>query len=144
MRLHGRNAAQWWPHEKAEDRYNYLYSDGELRGFSETADAARRLVKKVYLYANNHFSAKSVANAAMIKQQLGEPIDGEYPPEFVERYPELAGAVRVGLLGAHCRTYIFLITSPTARRSGTSVARDDVAEHGVLAVEVVAGPRRVT
>ena len=26
MRLHGRNAAQWWSHEKSEDRYNYLYS----------------------------------------------------------------------------------------------------------------------
>ena len=49
-------------------------------------------MKKLYLYTNNHFSAKSVANAAMIKQQLGEPLDGEYPPEFVERYPELAGA----------------------------------------------------
>ena len=50
-------------------------------------------MKKVYLYTNNHFSAKSVANAAMIKQQLGEPIEGEYPSEFIERYPELAGAV---------------------------------------------------
>ena len=25
---------------------------------------------------------------------LGEPIDGEYPPEFLERYPELKGVVR--------------------------------------------------
>ena len=25
LRLHGRNAAQWWNHEKSEDRYNYLY-----------------------------------------------------------------------------------------------------------------------
>jgi uncharacterized protein YecE (DUF72 family) len=95
MRLHGRNAAQWWKHDKSEDRYNYLYSPDELKEFTETADAARRLVKKVYLYANNHYSAKSVANAAMIKQQLGEPIDGAYPPEFVERYPDLAGVVNV-------------------------------------------------
>jgi uncharacterized protein YecE (DUF72 family) len=95
MRLHGRNAAKWWRHEKAEDRYDYLYSSDELKEFSETADAARRLVKKLYLYTNNHFSAKSVANAAMIKQQLGEPIEGEYPPAFVERYPELAGIVKV-------------------------------------------------
>ena len=56
--------------------------------------AARRLVKKTYLYTNNHFSAKSVANAAMIKQQLGEPIEGEYPPEFVARYPEVKLDVR--------------------------------------------------
>jgi uncharacterized protein YecE (DUF72 family) len=90
MRLHGRNVAQWWRHAKSEDRYDYLYSADELREFSDTADAARRLVKKLYLYTNNHFSAKSVANAAMIKQQLGEPLEGEYPPQFLERYPELA------------------------------------------------------
>jgi uncharacterized protein YecE (DUF72 family) len=92
MRLHGRNAAQWWKHDKSEDRYNYLYSGEELKEFVDTAGAARRLVKKLYLYTNNHFSAKSVANAAMIKQQLGEGLEGEYPPEFVERYPEV-GAV---------------------------------------------------
>jgi uncharacterized protein YecE (DUF72 family) len=96
MRLHGRNVAQWWRHDKSEDRYDYLYSTDELSEFVDTANAVRRLVKKMYLYANNHFSAKSVANATMIKQQLGEPIEGEFPPEFVDRYPELAGAVRVG------------------------------------------------
>jgi len=95
MRLHGRNAATWWRHEKSEDRYDYLYSGEELKEFSDTADAARRLVKKLYLYTNNHFSAKSVANAAMIKRQLGEPLEGAYPPAFVERYPELAGVVTV-------------------------------------------------
>jgi uncharacterized protein YecE (DUF72 family) len=95
MRLHGRNAQQWWKHEKSEDRYNYLYSADELKEITETADAARQLVKKAYLYTNNHFSAKSVANAAMIKKQLGEPIEGEYPPEFAAAYPELADAIQV-------------------------------------------------
>jgi uncharacterized protein YecE (DUF72 family) len=95
MRLHGRNAEQWWRHDKSEDRYNYLYTADELKEFSDTADSARRLVKKAYLYTNNHYSAKSVANAAMIKQQLGEPLTGDYPEEFVEKYPELKGAVAV-------------------------------------------------
>src|SRR5207245_10337270 len=94
MRLHGRNADQWWCHDKSEDRYDYLYSSDELKEFSDTADAARALVKKLYLYTNNHFSAKSVANAVMIKKQLGEPLDGEYTEEFVARYPELAGVVK--------------------------------------------------
>ncbi len=93
LRLHGRNAAQWWRHDTSEDRYNYLYSTEELQEFSNTADAARRLVKKAYLYTNNHYSAKSVANAIMLKQQLGEPIDGEYPPEFVRQYPDLAAVI---------------------------------------------------
>lgn len=96
MRLHGRNAAQWWRHAAAEDRYNYLYSRDELSEFVETTRAARTIVRKMYLYTNNHFSAKSVANAVMIKQQIGDPIAGEYPKAFVDRYPDLAGVVRVG------------------------------------------------
>jgi len=95
MRLHGRNFAQWWRHDKSEDRYNYLYSRQELQAFADIAGAAKELVRKSYLYMNNHFAAKSVVNAVMLRAQLGQPIEGEYPPEFVERYPEIEGLVRV-------------------------------------------------
>ena len=97
MRLHGRNAAQWWAHEKSEDRYNYLYSGAELREFADVAGAARTLVKKSYLYMNNHYSSKSVVNALMLKAQLGEPIEGEYPPALIETYPELKELASAGL-----------------------------------------------
>ena len=50
-------------------------------------------MKKAYLYTNNHFSAKSVVNAAMIKQQLGEPIEGDYPIRNARALSELAVAV---------------------------------------------------
>jgi uncharacterized protein YecE (DUF72 family) len=93
MRLHGRNAAQWWRHDKSEDRYNYLYSGEELREFSAIASAARELVRKAYLYTNNHFAAKSVVNAVMLKAQMGEPIEGEYPATLVERYPDIRNLV---------------------------------------------------
>jgi uncharacterized protein YecE (DUF72 family) len=93
MRLHGRNAAQWWKHDKSEDRYNYLYSAQELQEFSETANAAKELVRKSYLYTNNHFSSKSVVNAVMLKAQLGQPIEGEYPAPLIEEYPELASII---------------------------------------------------
>ena len=93
MRLHGRNAAQWWRHDKSEDRYNYLYTANELREFSETAGAAKELVRKSYLYTNNHFSSKSVVNAVMLKAQLGQSIEGEYPDALVEAYPEIAPLV---------------------------------------------------
>ena len=95
LRLHGRNAAQWWRHEKSEDRYNYLYSAGELEPFAEAAKEASREVKKAYLYANNHFSAKSVANAAILKHQLGQDLPGEYPEEIVREYPDLKGIVKI-------------------------------------------------
>jgi uncharacterized protein YecE (DUF72 family) len=95
LRLHGRNAAQWWKHDSSEDRYNYLYTAEELEPFAEEARATSREVKKAYLYANNHFSAKSVATAAILKHKLGQPLDGEYPQEFVERYPELEGIMKL-------------------------------------------------
>jgi uncharacterized protein YecE (DUF72 family) len=95
MRLHGRNADQWWSHEKSEDRYNYLYSASELEPIVGDVEEASRDVKKTYLYANNHFSAKSVANAATIKHKLGQKLDGAYPEAFVERYPDLKGLVRI-------------------------------------------------
>jgi uncharacterized protein YecE (DUF72 family) len=93
LRLHGRNAAQWWRHDKSEDRYNYLYSPEELAPIAAAAKSASREVRKAYLYANNHFSAKSVANAAILKHQLGQSVPGEYPEEFVVRYPDLKGIV---------------------------------------------------
>jgi uncharacterized protein YecE (DUF72 family) len=95
MRLHGRNAANWWSHDASEDRYDYLYSPEELKPVAETVERAEKGTRKAYLYMNNHFSAKAVANAAVLLHQLGRDPQGEYPPEFVERYPEVAGLVRV-------------------------------------------------
>lgn len=99
MRLHGRNAANWWHHDKSEDRYDYLYSADELREFADVAGAAKTLVKKSYLYTNNHFASKSVVNAVMLKAQLGQPIEGEYPSELVQRYPEIEGLVTISSRG---------------------------------------------
>jgi uncharacterized protein YecE (DUF72 family) len=93
MRLHGRNAAQWWHHEHRDDRYNYLYSGEELREFSDTARAASQIVRKAYLFTNNHFASKAVVNAMMLKAQLGQPLRGEYPTPLVEAYPAIAPLV---------------------------------------------------
>ena len=96
MWLHGRNAKQWWRHERAEDRYNYHYSAAELRPFARTAEAASRIVQRLYLYTNNHFGAKSVANAALLAHQLGQTPTGSYRAEMVARFPELAPIVATG------------------------------------------------
>jgi uncharacterized protein YecE (DUF72 family) len=93
IRLHGRNAAAWWDHAESEDRYDYLYSPAELRPFAERARQAAASGRRVLMYLNNHFSAKSVANAAILKHELEQPVSGEYPREMVERYPELSGVV---------------------------------------------------
>ena len=88
MRLHGRNAAQWWHHAHRDDRYNYLYTADELREFSETARAASHIAGKAYLYTNNHFASKAVVNAIMLKAQLG------IGPGFDDRGPLAAWVER--------------------------------------------------
>ena len=93
VRLHGRNAAQWWDHDHSEDRYNYLYSPDELQPFADAARDAARKARRVAMYLNNHFSAKSVANAAILKHQIGQIVPGEYLPEMTTRFPELQGVV---------------------------------------------------
>lgn len=95
VRLHGRNRATWWDHGAGEERYNYLYAGQELAPFSDTALAASKAGKRTLLFLNNHFSAKAVANAAVLKDQLGDLVPGEYTREMVNRYPELEGIVRV-------------------------------------------------
>lgn len=93
VRLHGRNAAQWWTHERAEDRYHYLYSAAELEPIAAKVRAAGATVKKAYVFLNNHFSASAVANAAMLKRMLGDPVTARMPAELVARYPVLEGLV---------------------------------------------------
>ena len=93
MRLHGRNADQWWRHEKSEDRYNYLYSEDELKPFAHAINAARAQVKKLYAYLNNHFAGQAVADAAVLRHMLDEPVAAPMPAELVERYPMLEGKV---------------------------------------------------
>lgn len=98
VRLHGRNAAAWWDHDATEDRYNYLYSGEELEPFADVARHRASSGSRVLIYLNNHFSAKAVANAAILRHQLDQLVPGDYPDEMVERYPELSGIVRTGRL----------------------------------------------
>jgi uncharacterized protein YecE (DUF72 family) len=94
LRLHGRNAEKWWAHDHPDERYNYLYSPQEIASFSETVASVRRLVQKIYVFMNNHFAAKAVANAATLRHQLGQPVPGAYPEEMLTRYPFMRGYAR--------------------------------------------------
>jgi uncharacterized protein YecE (DUF72 family) len=93
LRLHGRNAKEWWDHAESEDRYNYFYSAEELQPIANKVREVRATVAKAYLFLNNHFSAQSVANAVTLKKMLDEPITGRMPPELIDRFPDLAGIV---------------------------------------------------
>ena len=92
------------------------------------------------MYANNHFSAKSVANAATIKHKLGQPLAANIRRAFVERYPDLKGIVKIlpySLLQISSFEHVaFWILSTT------SMPVDDLAEDRVLAVELRRGAAR--
>ena len=93
VRLHGRNAQTWWHHADSDDCYDYLYSPEELVPFAEAARRVSRAGRRALMYLNNHFSAKAVANAAILTEQVGIPVRGDYPRALVDRYPALAGVV---------------------------------------------------
>ncbi len=89
LRLHGRNAAQWWSPDAPEERYNYLYSTDQLRTFATVIAAVRPHVRRSYVFLNNHFAAKAVVNAAVLRRLLGQPVTGAYRGELLDAYPEL-------------------------------------------------------
>jgi uncharacterized protein YecE (DUF72 family) len=91
MRLHGRNAEKWWTHDHPDERYDYLYSPAEVDGFADTVKRVRDLVQKIYVFMNNHFAGKAVANAAALRHAIGQPVPGEYSDEMLDRYPFLEG-----------------------------------------------------
>jgi uncharacterized protein YecE (DUF72 family) len=93
LRLHGRNAREWWDHAESEDRYNYFYSPEELQPIADKVRDVRAMIKKAYLFLNNHFSAQAVANAVTLKNMLDQPVKAKMPAELVERFPDLAGIV---------------------------------------------------
>jgi uncharacterized protein YecE (DUF72 family) len=93
LRLHGRNAKEWWDHAESEDRYNYFYTEEQLEPIAEKVRDIRAMVKKAYLFLNNHFSAQSIANATTLKSMLDIPVTSRMPPELVERFPDLAKIV---------------------------------------------------
>jgi hypothetical protein len=42
---------------------------------------------------NNHFAAQAVADAAVLRHLLDEPVTTPMPAELVQRYPMLEGKV---------------------------------------------------
>ena len=88
VRLHGRNYDQWFEAERSEDRYNYLYSEAELRGWKEKIERIAKKADVTYVVANNHFEAKAGANALQMKSMLsGSRVKAT--DTLLKHYPEL-------------------------------------------------------
>ncbi len=93
VRLHGRNKADWFRKDAGRDaRYDYLYSQEEIRGW---ADRIRLMQGKskggadVFIIANNHYRGQAPANALELMNLLsGEMI--EIPETLTKAFPRLA------------------------------------------------------
>ena len=70
VRFHGRNAAKWWNHERAEQRYDYLYTERELREWLPKIKQIDSRAQKTFVFMNNHFESKAVKNAMMLLDLL--------------------------------------------------------------------------
>jgi len=92
LRFHGRNAKEWW-HGDRESRYDYLYSAGEQEQLAAEVEAVAERAGDTYVFYNNHYRAKAVANATQLKLALGQPVTGALSPEMMAEYPQLAAAL---------------------------------------------------
>ncbi len=89
IRFHGRNRAAWFDNKAGRnERYNYLYSEDELRPWIEKIRNMRRKVNSLFVITNNHYCGQAVVNAIEIQAALGYATY-RLPGHLVEHYPRL-------------------------------------------------------
>jgi uncharacterized protein YecE (DUF72 family) len=92
VRLHGRNYEQWFDSDSRNDRYNYLYTDPELRSWKTRIDTIAEKAEKTFVVANNHFEGKALVNALQLKHMVtGRSV--RMPEMLLEKYWELGEIV---------------------------------------------------
>ncbi len=71
VRFHGRNAANWYNHDRPEQRYDYAYRPTELEEWVQKIVEMDRQSGKVLVFFNNHFQGKAVDAAVILGRLLG-------------------------------------------------------------------------
>ncbi|HUT53849.1 MAG TPA: DUF72 domain-containing protein [bacterium] len=90
-RLHGRNYKNWFQEDAGRDgRYDYRYSEDELRPWKDRAQRMAEGGGEVYVVANNHYNGQAVVNALQLKVMLGRPVT--VPPWLAAAHPGLFDA----------------------------------------------------
>jgi uncharacterized protein YecE (DUF72 family) len=69
VRLHGRNARNWWG-RGGGDRYDYDYSEPELRGWLERLREMAERARRTYLFFNNCHAGQAARNAKLMQELL--------------------------------------------------------------------------
>ena len=104
FRLHGRRYDTWFTDDPATpryERYNYLYSEEELKPWAERIGRVATRAKSTFAIMNNHYQGKGVVNALDLLHLLGhkklkvpEPLRQHYPRlEKIADQPAIQGAL---------------------------------------------------
>ncbi|MEA3265882.1 MAG: DUF72 domain-containing protein [Candidatus Fermentibacteria bacterium] len=73
LRLHGRNAGKWWGN--TQERYDYLYSEKELKTWADKLRSLSKDVKSCYVFFNNCHMGKAALNAADMQRLMVDKIE---------------------------------------------------------------------
>jgi uncharacterized protein YecE (DUF72 family) len=73
LRFHGRNSHQWFSKEGTSARYDYLYTDDELKEWVAKIKAMSSLTKTFFVLFNNHPKAYAIKNAALLSTLMDLP-----------------------------------------------------------------------
>lgn len=71
VRFHGRNAAKWWKHKEAWERYDYLYSREELEAWVPKVRGLEAETGTAYVVFNNCHAGQAASNALLMRELLG-------------------------------------------------------------------------
>ena len=99
VRMHGRNEKGWrkslasigqkQTYEEQSERYDYLYSPGELLEIERALNEVIDTVNKVFVIMNNHPHGNAVANAFELLHLLNERVKLNLPETTLKKYPRL-------------------------------------------------------
>ena len=72
IRFHGRNAARWWQHEEAWQRYDYTYKREELEEWLPRIAQVSKLARNTFIFANNHWKGQAVDTIRQVRSMLDQ------------------------------------------------------------------------
>ena len=88
IRVHGRNYRDWFRKGAGvEARYDYLYSQAELKPWADRAKEVASQAEETYVVTNNHYKGKAAANALMLKALVSGK-KSEAPETLRQTYPD--------------------------------------------------------
>jgi uncharacterized protein YecE (DUF72 family) len=70
VRFHGRNASKWFNHKEAWERYDYLYTDDELKDWIPKIRQMEKDSSDTYVLFNNCHRGQAAVNATRLQELL--------------------------------------------------------------------------